>query len=203
MTTQHSPLSEFKTPQRQLGASNRLDCWLEEQAFLAHFNLRGDPQNSDFLQAVKKQLGIELPLLPNTVSFGGKWRGCWLGPDEWLLLGPGRSKPFEALVSDLSAIHHSLVDLSGGQTVIRIGGPAWRDVLGSACTLDLHPRAFEAGRCAQTVLAHSNVLLIYVHDDERGEALDIVVRRSFADHLLSWLTDAATEVGFELHRPRT
>jgi sarcosine oxidase gamma subunit len=43
--------------------------------------------------------------------------------------------------------------------------------------------------------------MIHVHDDERGEALDIVVRRSFADHLLHWLIDAATEVGFELHRP--
>ncbi|MGE4635777.1 MAG: sarcosine oxidase subunit gamma family protein [Arenicellales bacterium] len=201
MTTRFSPLSEIATPQRQLGASDRLDCWFQEQPFLAHFNLRGDPQNSDFLQAVNKQLGVELPLLPNTVGFAGKWRGCWLGPDEWLLLGPGRRKPPETLVTDLSAIHHSLVDLSGGQTVIRIGGPAWRDVLGSACFLDLHPRAFEAGRCAQTVLAHSNVLLIHVHDDERGEALDIVVRRSFADYLLRWLIDAAMEVGFELHRP--
>ena len=104
-------------------------------------------------------------------------------------------------MSELSAMHHSLVDLSGGQTVIRIGGPAWRDVLGSACTLDLHPRAFEASRCAQTVLAHINVLLIHVDDDERGEALDIVVRRSFSDHLLHWLIDAAKEVGFELHQP--
>lgn len=201
MTNRFSPLSEIATPQRQLGALDRLDCWFQEQPFLAHFNLRGDPQNSDFLQAVNKQLGVELPLLPNTVGFAGKWRGCWLGPDEWLLLGPGRRKPPETLVTDLSAIHHSLVDLSGGQTVIRIGGPAWRDVLGSACFLDLHPRAFEAGRCAQTVLAHSNVLLIHVHDDERGEALDIVVRRSLADYLLRWLIDAAMEVGFELHRP--
>jgi sarcosine oxidase subunit gamma len=201
MNTCLSPLSEFKTLQRQLGASDRLDCWFQEQPFLVHCNLRGDPQNLDFLQEVKKQLGVELPLLPNTVSSAGRWRGCWLSPDEWLLLGSGRSKPFEALVSELSAMHHSLVDLSGGQTVIRIGGSAWRDVLGSACTLDLHPRAFEASRCAQTVLAHINVLLIHVDDDERGEALDIVVRRSFSDHLLHWLIDAAKEVGFELHQP--
>lgn len=203
MTSRCSPLSELKTPQRQLGASDRLDCWFQEQAFLAHFNLRGDPQNSDFLQTVKKHLGFDLPLLPNTVSVAGSWRGCWLAPDEWLLLAPGRSEPFETLVSDLSPVHHSLVDLSGGQTVIRIGGPAWRDVLGSACTLDLYPRVFEAGSCAQTVLTHSNVLMIHAHDDEHGEALDIVVRRSFADHLLRWLIDAATEAGFELHRPRT
>ena len=203
MTSRFSPLSEIKTPQRQLGASDRLDCWFQEQAFRAHCNLRGDPQNSDFLQAVKEQLGFDLPLVPNTVSVAGRWRGCWLASDEWLLLGPGRSEPFETLVGDLSAMHHSLVDLSGGQTVIRIGGPAWRDVLGSACTLDLHPRVFEAGHCAQTVLTQSNVLMIHAHDDARGEALDIVVRRSFADDLLRWLIDAATEVGFELHRPRT
>ena len=201
MITQVSPLSEFMTPQRRLGASDRLDCWLEEQAFLAHFNLRGDPGRLNFLQAVNKQLGVELPLLPNTVSFAGKWRGCWLGPNEWLLLGPGRRNPSETPATDLCAIHHSLVDLSGGQTVIRIGGLAWRDVLGSGCFLDLHPRVFKTDHCAQTMLAHCNVLLIQVSDDERGEALDIVVRRSFADYLLRWLIDAALEVGVELHRP--
>ncbi|MDP6290980.1 MAG: sarcosine oxidase subunit gamma family protein [Arenicellales bacterium] len=203
MNTRFSPLSEFTTPQQRFGASDRLDCWLEEQAFLAHFNLRGDPQHSDFLEVLDEQIGLRLPLVANTVSVSQQWRSCWLGPDEWLLLGPKSKELPETLMAGLNGMHYSLVDLSGGQTVIRIGGPAWRDVLGSACTLDLHPRAFEAGRCAQTVLAHSNVLLIHVDADERGEALDIVVRRSFADHLLRWLIDAAMEVGFELHRPRT
>lgn len=201
MISGFSPLSEIKTPQRQLGVSDRSDCWFQEQPFLTHFNLRGDPLRLDFLQTVQEHFGVELPLLPNTVCVAGRWRGCWLGPDEWLLLGPEHSKSSEVFVSDLSTMHYSLVDLSGGQTVIRIGGPAWRDVLGSACTLDLHPRAFQASFCAQTVLAHSNVLLINVDADERGEAIDIVVRRSFADHLLHWLIDAAKEVGFELHRP--
>ena len=51
------------------------------------------------------------------------------------------------------------------------------------------------------MIAHTNVLLMPVKDPDRGEALDIVVRRSFADHLARWLMDAAAEDGFELLAP--
>jgi len=99
--------------------------------------------------------------------------------------------------------HSAVVDLSGGQTIIRAGGHAWRDVLASACPLDLHPRAFKPRQCAQTVFAHTNVLLTSVsNDDGRGvRAVDIVVRRSFADHVCRWLIDAAAECGVEFEVP--
>ena len=67
--------------------------------------------------------------------------------------------------------------------------------------VDLHPRVFGEGACTQTMIAHTNVLLIPVRDPDRDEALDIVVRRSFADHLTRWLMDAAAEGGYEFLSP--
>ncbi|HCX88892.1 MAG TPA: sarcosine oxidase subunit gamma, partial [Gammaproteobacteria bacterium] len=148
-------------------------------------------------------IGISLPVDPNTCASKDNWGACWLAPDEWLLIGPKDQDSTRDLGQRLVPLHHALTEVSGGQTVFRVGGDGWRDVLASACPLDLHPRAFRAGACAQTVIAHANVVLIYAGDDPRGEALDIVVRRSFADHLARWLMDAAAEGGFEFLAPAT
>ncbi len=201
MPTRQSALIELEVPLRQSGVAGHLDSWFQEFPFRTHINLRGDSTDVAFSTALASLIGMTLPLSPNTVSESGGWRVCWLGPDEWLLLGPDQPALIDSLAAALASTHHSLVMLSGGQTLVRIGGPAWRDVIASACPLDLHPRVFGAGQCAQTVLAHTNVLLIALEDSEHGGALDIVVRRSFADYLLRWLMDAAREPGFTLFEP--
>jgi sarcosine oxidase subunit gamma len=61
-------------------------------------------------------------------------------------------------------------------------------VLAAGCALDLHPRAFGPGRCAQTLLARAAVIL----EQTSGEpAYRIYVRPSFAGYLADWLRDAA------------
>ena len=153
------------------------------------------------MEAVATTTGVVLPQDPNTCASSDRWHVSWLSPDEWLLIGHEDDAAVAVLVDQLESLHHALNEISGGQTVFRVGGDAWRDVLASACPFDLHPRAFGEGACGQTVVAHTNVVLIFVNDDPRGEALDIVVRRSFADHLARWLMDAAIEGGFEMLAP--
>jgi len=55
-------------------------------------------------------------------------------------------------------------------------------------SLDLHPDAFAAGRCAQTLLAGVTVI---VHRHAGG--FDLLVARSHAEYLWAWLADAAQE----------
>ncbi|MGW0201911.1 sarcosine oxidase subunit gamma family protein, partial [Nonomuraea sp. NPDC003201] len=56
------------------------------------------------------------------------------------------------------------------------------------CALDLHPRAFGPGRCAQTMLARAQVVLV-----PREDGFLVLVRSSFAAYLAEWLLDAAAE----------
>jgi len=201
MTFRQSPLAELETPIRSLGVGGAVSFWIQERPFGTHINLRGDASEARFVEAVATATGVVLPQDPNTCASSDRWHVSWLSPDEWLLMGPEDDAAVAVLVDQLESLHHALNEVSGGQTVFRVGGDAWREVLASACPFDLHPRVFGEGACGQTVVAHTNVVLIFVNDDPRGEALDIVVRRSFADHLARWLMDAAIEGGFEMLAP--
>ena len=203
MSMTQSPLIEILQPISAPGVSGEIGFQMREIPFKTHLNLRGDPKDPKFLICASSLLGVDLPLAPNGVVESSGWQVCWLGPDEWLLIGLADQDVLVEFQNQFSQFHSAVVDLSGGQTIIRVGGHAWRDVLASACPLDLHPSVFKPRQCAQTVFAHTNVLLISVSDEDNDEvkALDIVVRRSFADHVGRWLIDAAAECGFEFELP--
>lgn len=168
-------------------------------ASLAHLNLRGDPANPRFVEAVEGVLQQPLPLAPNTVS-DGDHRIFWLGPDEWLVSTPraGLAALAAGLDSALEGLHAAVNDLGGGQVLLRLHGGACREVLAAGCTLDLDPAVFAVGRCAQTGLARAAVLLTPLGDPDasgREEGMDLFVRLSFADYLLDWLATMAGEGG--------
>jgi sarcosine oxidase subunit gamma len=128
---------------------------------------------------------VELPREPNTAS----GTALWLGPDEWLVLGvPGTA---EALRRDLDAglagLHRSVVDVSAARAIVELEGPGRHDLLAGGCPIDLHPRAWGPGRCAQTLYGRAQVLLQELEGRTR-----LFVRSSFADYLLDrLLADAA------------
>jgi sarcosine oxidase subunit gamma len=78
--------------------------------------------------------------------------------------------------------------VSGGQTVLVLSGEHARDVLANGCPLDLRPHAVGTGWCAQSHIAKAPVMIRLVDD---VPTFEIVVRRSFADYLWTWLCDAA------------
>ena len=162
--------------------------------FLGHLNLRGDPADQALLAAVEGVLGFGLPLEPNTVAEAGELAALWLGPDEWLVLTPpGQEAGLAGALRDaLGDVFAAVTDVTGGQTVINLRGASVRDVLAKGCTLDLHPRAFGPGRCAQTLVAKA---MVTVRQVDESPSFDLIVRRSFADYLAQWLEDAAQEYG--------
>jgi len=142
---------------------------------------------------VASALGFPLPDVPNTTTGDGTRTALWLGPDEWLVVGPpdsGRALEgtlAEALPRDIG----SVIGLSANRTVLELRGPHARDVLAAGCSLDLHPRTFGPGDCAQTLLARAAVIL---HQTELEPVYRILVRPSFAGYLADWLLDAAAGV---------
>ncbi|HZP91317.1 MAG TPA: sarcosine oxidase subunit gamma family protein [Burkholderiales bacterium] len=162
-----------------------------ERPFLGHINLRGEPADARFASAVERVLGVALPMTPNTVAIGRDGVVYWLGPDEWLLVTPGeREGPIASTLRDaLGDVFSSVTEIGSGQTLIVLQGPMVRDLLAKECPFDLSAPSFALGTCAQTRLAKAAVLLRPLEDG----AIELIVRRSFADYLWTWLADATAE----------
>jgi sarcosine oxidase subunit gamma len=189
-----SPLSRFGPVARPAGTHAGITA--RERALQGHLNLRGNAQDPRFVGAVQQAIGVAPPVAANTVVDAQGVTVFWLGPDEWLLVTAGdrRASVETALRAALAGVRHAMTNVSGGQTVVVLGGANVRDVLAKGCPLDLHPRAFGDGQCAQTHLAKAPIL---IRPLERATAYEIVVRRSFAGYFRVWLEDAAAEFGME------
>ncbi|MCY3775713.1 MAG: sarcosine oxidase subunit gamma, partial [Candidatus Aminicenantes bacterium] len=96
--------------------------------------------------------------------------------------------------------HASAVDTTGGYTLVNVAGARRRELLAKGCTLDLHPRSFSPGQCAQTNLGKAGVLLIPRGDASDAQSFDVIVRRSFADYLGIWLEHSGREYGLRIVR---
>lgn len=162
---------------------------LGELRFAEQIGLRVRPPVAAYLA------GVPLPLEPNRVASMRALRTLWLAPDEWLVTSPAGLAPdlIGRLSRALVGRHASVTDLSASRAVIEIAGPRARSLLEKGCGLDLHPRAFGPGQCAQTLFARLPVIL-----DQLGAApaYRLFVRRSAARWLAEWLIDAAEEFRF-------
>jgi sarcosine oxidase subunit gamma len=136
--------------------------------------------------------GVPLPLQPNRVASMRRVRTLWLGPDEWLVTAPEGAAPdllgriTRALRNRQATVHN----LSASRAVIEIGGERARALLEKGCGLDLHPRAFSPGQCAQTLFAKLPIILDQL---SAAPSYRLFVRRSAARWLCEWLIDAALE----------
>ncbi len=175
---------------------------LAEQPIPAQIGLRLDAENGEILTAAEKAIGFELPVGPNTVTGKAKKSALWMGPDEWLLTAPIDQGPklLEELSHALADHHAAVFDVSDSRIVISIRGENAREVLKKGCGLDLHPKVFTAGQCAQTSLALGHVLIHQVGEDKKTKAgtYHLFVHRSFAEYIWAWLEDAGREYGLRI-----
>ncbi len=178
---------------RDTVAGERSSVTVEVKPNLDYINLRGDPSDMRFVNAVNKVLRLDLPLEANTFTTGISMT-YWLGPDEWLIVTPGGERPtLPTLLDDaFGSMHASLNVLTGGQVTLRISGENASTLLSKGCTLDFHPRNFSAGQCAQSGLGKAGVLIGMMDD---SPTFDVIVRRSFAEYLALWLRRAGAEFG--------
>ncbi len=156
-------------------------------------NLRGDAGAEAFKSAVTGVLGVAPPAEPNTVATSGEIEALWLGPDEWLVTAPASAAGdlAERLGSALAGQHHSVIDVSQGRVVLELEGAAARDVLAQSLSVDLRPRRFGPGQCAQTVLARVPVILQQIDATPRFR---VFVRASFAPYVTEWLQSTIAEL---------
>jgi len=192
-----SPLARFKLATRAPHTTSGAGLIVREHSFLGHINLRGDPRDPHFAGAVGGVMGDALPMVPNTLTDVNGITIYWLGPDEWLIVTPDdrRESVRHQLRAALAKLHVAVTDVSGGQTALHLHGRHVRDVLAKGCPIDLHPRVFGIGQCAQSHLGKAPVLIGQI---EEQPYFELIVRRSFADYLWTWLESAAEEFGLEI-----
>ena len=184
----HSPLDGV-LPWSLEPEANNPAVTLTELCFAEQIGLRVRPPVAAYLA------GVPLPLQANRVASMRTLRTLWLGPDEWLVTSPEGMAPdlLGRLTRALAGRHAQVIDLSASRAVIEITGSRARDLLSKGCGLDLHPRAFGPGCCAQTLFANLPVII-----DQLGAApaYRLFVGRSAARWLALWLIDAAEEFRF-------
>lgn len=184
----HSALSGYAERFAALAAASDGELLIRELPFVSQLNLRADPKDGGLAAA----LGFPWPVVPNTVASREDRRALWLGPDEWLVVGPDGQKAVmeQELRNALNGSVGSIVDVSADRTQLEIRGPKTRELLEHGVPIDLDARSFGPARCAQTLLAKAQVI-IERRDDA---AFQLYVRSSFASYLADWLLDAAASV---------
>lgn len=165
---------------------------MRENAFVDLVNVRGDARDASFVHTLETIAGCRPPTQSNTVTRGATYEMLWLGPDEWLLRSHQRADTSltAALSAALDPASASAVDVGSGFTVLTLSGTLVREVLARGCPLDLHPREFKVGQCAQSHFFKAGVTLVMVAQD----TFDVIVRRSFADYFTRILADAAEPI---------
>jgi sarcosine oxidase subunit gamma len=173
-------------------AADGADIVMGERAHLCQIGIRGEARDPAFAGAVRSVIGLQLPSTPNTFTTAGELACLWLGPNEWLILGPGGGEHEIGgrLRSAFGDLHAAVTDVSEARTAITVAGPRARELLAKGTSIDLHPRVFGPGRCVQAGFAGANIIL---RQTEETPTFEIFVLNSFADHVWAWLEGACRE----------
>ena len=189
-SVRRSPLDRYAERFAALSEATGGQLSIRELPCVTQLNLRVDPKDDDAVQRITAALGFALPVTPNEVGARGDRRALWLAPDEWLVVGPdGQQAAIEQeLRNGLNGAFGSVTDVSANRTLLEVRGAEARVRLAHGVAIDLDPRSFGPGRCAQTLLAKAQVIIEC--RDESG--LILYVRASFASYVADWLLDAAS-----------
>ena len=147
-------------------------------------NIRG--KNKDFFTKIGKILSIILPVEANTSTSNDNLDALWLSPDEWMIYL--NENIFDVLYNEISKLNlGSVTDVSDQWVCIKIRGSKVFDLLTSGSPFDFREFKNNKNHVTQTLLNHIDVTM---HHKELNE-INLFVRRSFSEHLISWLKDSS------------
>jgi sarcosine oxidase subunit gamma len=153
----------------------------------ARASLRAAP---DAVPALSAALGVTLPQSPKTSASQDGRFALWLGPDEWLLIGPDGTD-FVGLAGQAGVLH-SAVDISHRNIGIVVSGPGAVTAIGSACPQDLTSSVFPIGACSRTVFGKMEIVLFRTGE----ESYRVECWRSFAEYCMGMLAEGAADADF-------
>jgi sarcosine oxidase subunit gamma len=140
------------------------------------------------IAAAGTAFGVALPRDACRAASAGERAALWLGPDEWLLIGPDVDAPAvaDAIERATQDLPHALVDIGHRQVAVSVTGNGAALVLSAGCPLDLDEASVPVGMCTRTVLAKAEIVLWRIGAD----SFRIEVSRTFAAYLWQFLEQA-------------
>lgn len=158
--------------------------------------LRG--KKREFLSAVGKSLNILLPTEANTSTTSQDLTALWLSPDEWMVfsneinLMDSNIYPIEEkLIQNISKLNlGAVVDVTDHFVMINIKGPKIYDLFQTGSPFNFNQFKNKKGSVTQTILAKIDVII----QNKDTENVNLFVRRSFSEHLFSWMNDSASRL---------
>ena len=173
---------KIEYPIFELNDSQNLEFKINEPKI--KINIRG--KNKDFFTKIGKILSIILPVEANTSTSNDNLDALWLSPDEWMIYL--NENIFDVLYNEISKLNlGSVTNVSDQWVCIKIRGSKVFDLLTSGSPFDFREFKNNKNHVTQTLLNHIDVT---IHHKEINE-INLFVRRSFSEHLMSWLRDSS------------
>tara|TARA_B110000444_G_C18552617_1_gene460991 strand:- start:146 stop:709 length:564 start_codon:yes stop_codon:yes gene_type:complete len=158
--------------------------------------LRG--KTKDFISAIGKNLDMILPTEANTSTSGEILTALWLSPDEWMLISnetvneeTNTYEVEDSLINNISKVNLGAVtDVSDQFVMINIKGSKIFDLFAKGSPFNFNEFEKKKGSVVQTILSNIDVIIYLTEINE----VNLLVRRSFSEHLYSWLNDSASRL---------
>ena len=172
------------------------DLKIKEISPIMKLNLRGNSR--EFLTTIGKNINMILPMEANTSSSSDNYTSMWLSPDEWMVVSNNKIDQEnnnyqieELLFKKVSKANlGSVTDVSDQFVMINLKGEKIFDLLSAGCPFNFNEFMTKKGSVTQTLLLQIDVI---IHLKEIN-SVNLYVRRSFSEHLMSWMDDAASRL---------
>ena len=172
------------------------DLQMKEINPIMKFIVRG--KKREFISAVGKCLNILLPTEANTSTQSDKLTALWLSPDEWMIFSNDTVnkdlndyETEKLLQINISKINLGAVtDVTDQFVMINLKGNKIYDLFQSGSPFNFNNFKNKKGACTQTILGKIDIIL---HNQEKN-IVNLFVRRSFSQHLFSWMNDTASRL---------
>ena len=169
------------------------DLIMSEIEPIIKINLRG--KKRDLLTKIGKSLSIIPPTEANTSSGNDNLNIIWLSPDEWMVYSNNKInsendnyKLEDDLFNEISIMNYgSVTNVTDQWVMINLKGDKVFELLSTSCPLNFNKFKKTKESVVQTVMNHIDVIIHHKNIND----INLFVRRSFSNHLWSWMNDSA------------
>ena len=152
----------------------------------------------EFLSAIGKSLNLLLPTEANTSTSSDKLTALWLSPDEWIIYSNEILEPNNNNYETENLLNKNIcktnigavTDVTDQFVLINLKGDKIFDLFETGSPFNFNYFKKKKGSVTQTILAKIDVI---IHNKNINE-VDLFVRRSFSQHLFSWMNDSASRL---------
>jgi len=152
----------------------------------------------EFLSAIGKSLNLLLPTEANTSTRSEKLTALWLSPDEWIIysnkISDTDNNNYEIenlLTKNITKTNlGAITDVTDQFVLINLKGDKIFDLFQTGSPFNFNNFRNKKGSVIQTILAKVDVI---IHNENQNQ-VNLFVRRSFSQHLFSWMNDSASRL---------